>query len=155
MYRHTRAFFTHPYTLSTQNEYIYTRVYKNGEHNEILRRCARARVVNAASCEFLFTFAPLIFDRYFAPTMKFSISTVDAEVRPGWHVRVIHCILGSVATPCNARMGTRNAKCLAVRWIIITINNYCNHYQSVDDDERSNDGTKKCRRDSIFFPLWV
>lgn len=35
--------------------------------------------------------------------------------------------------------------------IIITIINYCNHYQSVDDDERSNDGTKNADATAYFF----
>jgi len=39
--------------------------------------------------------------------------------------------------------------------IIITIINYCNHYQSVDDDERSNDGTKMPTRQHIFSSVNV
>lgn len=42
---------THTHTRTRhvrKRVHTYTRVYKNGEHNEILRRCARARVVTAA-----------------------------------------------------------------------------------------------------------
>lgn len=37
--------------------------------------------------------------------------------------------------------------------IIITIINYRYHYQSVDDDDRSNDGTKMPTRQHIFSSL--
>lgn len=61
----------------------------------------------------------------------------------------------SVPTPRDAHVRAHATRNVSRSMIIITIINYCNHYQSVDDDERSNDGTKMPTRQHIFSSVSV
>lgn len=93
------------------------------------------------------------------------ISMIDAKIRRRY-IRVHLCpaivvdLTGEGGTPWRRDAVWRTPWARATRdvsrsMIIITIINYYNHYQSVDDDERSNDGTKMPTRQHIFSSVSV
>jgi len=89
-----------------------------------------------------------------------SISTIDAVIRSTREFvesrdrrGLSRRILGRNAVWCTR--GHMQRENVSRSMIIITIINYCNHYQSVDDDERSNDGTKMPTRQHIFSSVNV
>lgn len=101
----------------TQNEYLHTsRVYKNGEHNEILGRCVRTRIETLSPGINGFANSNLksIWQAYFYFRLSGNSKRIDAHPS----------LFGPREFTIERRliaMYARNARALAVRWLLLQL----------------------------------